>query len=190
MHAFAEGPVAHIRVSSPRLQKQAPADEMLAPIFGSFFHSSIVDPLVSSASVTFVTTLEERRKDCQEVCSGRGNVRLKSVRNSSLDSHFHSVLYPNDRDAQSAIAFSSPGRCAGVSGDARCTRCRIASAMIRSPAGPLLCAAQLRIHDTAELLSFSKAIWRCLRFTPIPSRTSHPRRLPAISRSLMVSSPR
>mmetsp|Transcript_23272 Transcript_23272/g.53422 ORF Transcript_23272/g.53422 Transcript_23272/m.53422 type:complete len:111 (+) Transcript_23272:4455-4787(+) len=108
-------------------------------------------------AVTLVTILEESWKACQELLFGSGKRRLNKVRKLSHESQCHSFLYPNDRDARSAITLSFPARCAGVSGDARRTRCRSASAMISLPAGPELCDAQFTIQEIADALSFSSA---------------------------------
>ena len=109
VHLLSEGDCAsQVRVSSPRLHIEAPGREILVQIFGSLRHSCILNGFICKASVTLVTILEERWKDCQELCLGRGNRQSNKVSNSSVVLHSHSFLYPKDRDATSAIRLSSP----------------------------------------------------------------------------------
>jgi hypothetical protein len=101
----------------------------------------------------------------------------------------HSGLLPKDREGMSASAFSTPGMCTGVSGHALWRLRRRATARTSLVATRDFREANLSTQLTVGKLSLMKAMCLCAIFWAIPSRHSHSKSMPAISRYDTLSDP-
>ena len=98
------------------------------------------------------------------------------------------VWYSNERDAKSAIVFSTPGMCCVVSGDAWHSSMRNASVRSSFAAIGAFVERSRDAHATVGVLSHQQATCVCARSANC-SNTSHWRSSPAISRSEFVIFP-
>jgi hypothetical protein len=155
---------------------------MCLPIFGSCCHSAKVIPFICSAEITRVVTFVLNWKHVQDACSGRRNLSLKRVRKLQFDGQFHSCTLPNDRAGISVRAFSTPGMFTRVSRHDCLMFRRSASARTNCAATLDFLEAILVTQLTVGELSLNKAMCLCAKSSATPSRQSHKKSNPAISR--------
>ena len=139
------------------------------------------------------TTLEDSSdgmwNSVQEFWSGKGNFELNKVRNASSESQSHSTLRPKDREGMSEMAFSSPGMCMGMSGEARPTFKMVDMALNIAAATFEFLEVIFVTQDTVGALSSSNAICKP-SIEPMTIRiTNNKRNIPPISRSEFVMVP-
>ena len=117
-----------------------------------------------------------------------GNKLEKTVRNGLSDRV--NCLLLNDRDGTSAMSLSTPAIPSECRGDALFTCIRIPRTRSRCAAMSDVELVSLYVHWTAEALSQKIATDMCLRDVGVMcSSTSQCSKIPAISRSLIVTFP-
>ena len=163
---------------------------MFLPIRGSRCHSAKVIPFIRSAEIMRIVTFVLNWKHVQEACSGSGNLLLKRVSRSQSERQCHSGTLPNEREGMSVRAFSMPGMCTGVSGHNYLIFRQSANARTSCAATRDFLEAIFVTQLTVGELSLNKATCLCAKSGVTPSKQSHNRSNPAISRSELLIRPR
>ena len=153
--------------------KVFPMLPMLPPFLVICLHDSGTDVSPQSSEFTSCFSLEFGRKHCHDLFCGRGKARSKCVRNAASDlKKFAVPCLPKDRDALSANVLVMPDMDKVANGEARWSRCRMASAMTSRLAILDLVELSRLAQLTVGVLSDQAATCSCFRLGTNCSRTS------------------